>query len=54
VIKLLRQEGLLGGKRVELLLSWQHTGFSVRGETRLGPTDREAIETAAAIWCAAP
>ena len=51
VIKLLRQEGLLSEKRIELL---QHTGFSVRGETRLGPTDREAIDTVARYMVRCP
>jgi hypothetical protein len=54
VVKLLRQEGLLSEKRIELLLSWQHTGFGVRGETRLGPTDREAIETVARYMVRCP
>jgi hypothetical protein len=39
VLKLLRDAGLLNEKRIELLLAWRHTGFSVRGETHIGPTD---------------
>jgi hypothetical protein len=72
VIKLLRQQGLISEKRVQLLLSWQHTGssslagsargrgpagrtgFGVRGETRLGPTDREAIEAVARYMVRCP
>ncbi len=29
VIRFLREEGLLSEERIELLLSWQNTGFSV-------------------------
>jgi hypothetical protein len=47
VIKLLRDAGLLNEKRIELLLSWRHSGFAVRGETHVGPTDRKAVETVA-------
>jgi hypothetical protein len=40
--------------RIPSPLSWKHTGFSVRGETRLGPTDREAIETVARYMVRCP
>jgi hypothetical protein len=41
VIKLLREASLLNEKRIELLLSWRRTRFSVRGETHIAPTDRK-------------
>jgi len=47
VIKLLRDAGLLDQRRIELLLSWKHTGFSARGETHIGPTDRKMLEVVA-------
>jgi hypothetical protein len=54
VIKLLRDAGLLSAKRIELLLSWRHTGFSVRGETHIAPTDRKALETIARYMLRCP
>jgi hypothetical protein len=54
VIKLLRDAGLLSEKRIELLLSWKHTGFSVRGETHIGPSDRKALETVARYMLRCP
>jgi hypothetical protein len=41
-------------ERIELLLSWQHTGFSARGETHIGPTDRKALETVARYMLRCP
>jgi hypothetical protein len=39
VIAFLRDEGLLSEERIELLLSWQNTGFSVHNTVTVGPED---------------
>ena len=39
VIAFLRDEDLLSGERIELLLSWQNTGFSVHNSVTVGPED---------------
>jgi hypothetical protein len=54
VIKLLREAGLLCEKRIELLLSWRHTGFSVRGETHIVSTDRKTLEAIARYMLRCP
>ena len=37
VIACLRDEGLLSDQRIELLLSWHHTGFSVHNTVTVEP-----------------
>jgi hypothetical protein len=41
VIAFLRDEGLLSEERIELLLSWQNTGFSVHFSRRSRGADAE-------------
>ena len=40
VMRLLQDEGLLSDERIELLLSWRHTGFSVHNRVRVEPEDQ--------------
>ena len=44
VIPFLREEGLLSEERIELLLSWQNTGFSVQNGVTVGAEDAAGIE----------
>jgi hypothetical protein len=44
VIVLLRDEGLLSDERIELLLSWRHTGFSVHSTVTVEPGDAAGTE----------
>ena len=44
VIALLRDEQLLTEERIELLLSWQNTGFSVHNSVTVGPEDAAGSE----------
>ena len=43
VLKLLKGEGLITDERIELLLSWRHTGFSVDLSVRVEPEDEAAV-----------
>lgn len=44
VIALLRNEGLLSEERIELLLSWHNSGFSVHNTVRVAAGDTAGIE----------
>ncbi len=44
VITLLRDEDLLSQQRIELLMSWRHSGFSAHNAVTVPPGDREGIE----------
>ncbi len=44
VVSLLRKAGLIGEQRIALLLSWQHTGFSVHNSVNVRPEDAGATE----------
>jgi hypothetical protein len=44
VIACLRDEGLLTDERIELLLSWRHTGFSVHNRVTVEPGDAAGTE----------
>ncbi|MGH9380571.1 MAG: IS91 family transposase, partial [Thermoanaerobaculia bacterium] len=44
VIALLRDQGLLSDERIELLLSWRHSGFSVHNTVRVAAGDTAGIE----------
>jgi len=52
VIRLLEGAGLLEEDRVRLLLSWRHTGFSVRNQVTVPRGDGRAIEALADTACA--
>ncbi len=47
VLSFLRSEGLISEERIELLLSWRHTGFSVDCSVRVEPEDDKAAERVA-------
>jgi hypothetical protein len=44
VLALLSAEGLLSQERIELLLSWRHSGFSAHNAVNVGAGDTAAIE----------
>ena len=44
VIALLRGEELLSEERIDLLLSWQNTGFSVHNSVTVGPAEPAGTE----------
>ena len=44
VMRMLQEEGVLTEERIELLLSWRHTGFSVHNRVRGEPEDQPAVE----------
>jgi hypothetical protein len=54
VITLLRDEGLLTGERIELLMSWRHSGFSAHNAVTVPPGDRGGIERLARYLLRAP
>jgi hypothetical protein len=42
--EVLQEVGPLTEERIELLLSWRHTGFSVHNRVRVEPEDQPAVE----------
>ncbi|GAF94861.1 unnamed protein product, partial [marine sediment metagenome] len=44
VFKILKKHGLLSDERIELLLSWRHTGFSVDNSVTVYPSDEQGLE----------
>ena len=44
MISLLRDEQLLSAHRIELLLSWQNSGFSVHNSVTVGPSEPSGTE----------
>ena len=44
VFQLLKNHGLLSEERMELLLSWRHTGFSVDNSVNVYPSDERGLE----------
>jgi hypothetical protein len=44
VFRFLRADGLLSQERMELLLSWRHSGFSVHNTVTVAPDDGEGLE----------
>jgi len=44
VISFLRGDELLSEERIELLLSWQNTGFSVHNSVTVGPSEPSGTE----------
>ena len=44
VIAFLVDQGLLPRDRAEMLLSWQHSGFSLHRSRRVGHEEREDLE----------
>ena len=54
VITLLRDEGLLTEERIELLLSWRHSGFSAHNAVRIAAGDAASIERLARYLLRSP
>jgi hypothetical protein len=54
VLAMLRDEGLVTQERIELLLSWRHSGFSAHNAVTVPPGDREGIERLARYLLRAP
>jgi hypothetical protein len=44
LLRLLRRKELLSQERLELLLSWKHSGFSVHNDVRVAGGDTKALE----------
>jgi hypothetical protein len=44
VLRFLRREEVISQERLELLLSWRHSGFSVHNEVRVPAGDSKALE----------
>ena len=47
VLHFLKAEGLLGDERIQLLLSWRHSGFSVDFSVKVEPEEGESVERVA-------
>ncbi len=43
VLRLLRDRELITQERIDLLLSWRHSGFSVHNHTTVYPSDTEGL-----------
>jgi len=54
VFSFLHAEGLLSEERTQLLLSWRHSGFSVRSAVTVPPDDRDGLERLACDLLRAP
>jgi len=54
VFRLLNREQLLSDERIELLLSWRRTGFSVHNHTTVYPADTEGMHKLACYLMRAP
>jgi hypothetical protein len=54
VITLLRDEGFLTEERIELLLSWRHSGFSAHNAVRISAGDTASIERLARYLLRSP
>ena len=51
---LLRNRGLISQDRIDLLLSWRHSGFSVHNHTTVYPADTEGMHKLACYLMRAP
>ena len=54
VFKLLKNNGLLSDERIELLMSWRHTGFSVDNSITVYPSDEQGLERLARYMIRSP
>jgi len=54
VFKLLKNDGLLSDERIELLMSWRHTGFSVDNSSIVYPSDEKGLERLARYMIRSP
>ncbi len=51
---LLRDRGLISEQRIDMLLSWRHSGFSVHNHTTVYPADTEGMHKLACYLMRAP
>jgi hypothetical protein len=54
LLRLLRDRDLLSEERIDLLLSWRHSGFSVHNHTTVYPADAEGLYKLACYLMRAP
>ncbi len=54
IIQLLKTQGILSDERIELLLSWRHTGFSVDNSITVYPSDEQGLERLARYMIRSP
>ncbi|HXV61769.1 MAG TPA: transposase [Vicinamibacteria bacterium] len=54
MFRLLRDRGLISQERIDLLLSWRHSGFSVHNRTTVYPNDTEGLHKLACYLMRAP
>jgi hypothetical protein len=54
VLRFLKDLGLVSNERIQLLLSWEHTGFSVHNTTTVYPSDEAGLQTLAFYLLRAP
>jgi hypothetical protein len=54
IFQLLKTQGLLSDERIELLLSWRHTGFSVDNSVTVYPSDEQGLERLARYMIRSP
>ncbi len=54
IFQLLKTQGILSDERIELLLSWRHTGFSVDNSVTVYPSDEQGLERLARYMIRSP
>jgi hypothetical protein len=54
ILTLLRDRGLISQDRIDVLLSWRHSGFSVHNRTTVYPADTEGLHKLACYLMRAP
>jgi hypothetical protein len=54
IFKILKKHGLLSDERIELLMSWKHTGFSVDNSVTVYPSDTAGLERLARYMLRSP
>jgi hypothetical protein len=54
ILKMLKKHGLLSDERINLLLSWKHTGFSIDNSVTVYPSDEQGLERLARYLIRSP
>jgi hypothetical protein len=54
IFQLLKTQGLISDERIELLLSWRHTGFSADNSVTVYPSDEQGLERLARYMIRSP
>ncbi len=54
LLTLLRDRGLISQERIDLLMSWRHSGFSLHNRTTVYPADTEGLHKLACYLMRAP